>query len=547
MEPSSPTYDLPNYGVHRIEAALKSHPALADAEVRVIETRERDPDAMWATLAEFDADLVGLSTYLWSLTTVFDVARRYKADKPSGTVVAGGPSAREAMFRVAPFDRAHEFIDGLVIDEPELGFCEIAAAPRRDAAGLGDVPGLMLPHARRTLVGSHWSATPKRVNAPRLQDRIVSPYQLGMMDRGGMACLQTYYGCPFSCTFCSWGAMGDASDVVDVEYLERELAAMLQSSVEGVLLVDAALNLNAQAFRNFEEAERRVGLLDHALLHAEVYPAKLSDRHLRFIERIRRPSLAVGVQSFDTEVLQRLDRTFDAVRFERVVGELSTMADLVVELIVGLPGDGPDSFIQTFERALALGCSVRVYPCLVLPDGFMTRAPEHFAITWDPVSLKVLECWGWTRDDLARVGAYLERRVLEHGGTVGEYWYSFDSFTPGTGRAHARDGTPVSAALAERLATWVPKATFGAWTLQRAYSADGRLYMDVKTRSGALTLWAEPDRTGQVAFARASGLAFCALGEVPEAERGVFETLVPVLARVLGGSSRAAHATPGAG
>lgn len=533
IDPASPTYALPNYGVHRIEAALRAAPELADSEVHVLESRDRDPDALYQALEAVDADLVGLSMYLWSLPTVAEVAKRWKREHPERRVVAGGPSARPAMFRVAPFDDAHTYLDALVIDTPELAFTEIAKLSPSDVDGLSAVPGIELPVRRRSLVGAQWQPTAKRVDSPRLQDRIVSPYQTGLIEKGGMGCLQTYYGCPFSCTFCSWGAMGDADDVLDVEYIERELLAMNDAEVEGVLLVDAALNLNARAFKQLEAAEARVGLLQRALLHSEVYPAKLTDRHLRFIEGIRRPSLAVGVQSFDTEVLARLDRAFDAARFERVVKELAGISDVVVELIAGLPGDRPESFRETFERALALGTSVRVYPCLVLPDGFMTRAPAHFDIDWDSVSLKVRSCWGWTRDELTEMGEYLGRRVAEHGGSVGEYWWSFDSFTVGAGRGRTLAGGAVSSALLRKLGEWVPRATDARWRLERAYTHDGKLFIEAQAGATELTLWAEPMGAGEPPFATSNGIAFRTLGEVPPAEQYAMSRLVPVLGKIL--------------
>ncbi len=541
-DPASPTYKLPNYGVRRIEAAAKAHLG-ATAEVRVFESHVAEPNGLLRELSEFDADLVGLSAYLWSLPTLIEVGRAFKREHPERTLVVGGPSARPAMFQVPPFDDAHRFIDALVIEEPELAFCEVARCVAEGGARFDGIAGLELPQRRVGILGQgRWTPTTKRVPPPRLQARITSPYQAGLIEPGGLACLQTYYGCPFSCSFCSWGAMGDADDVLDVDYIARELQAMKDNDVEGALLVDAALNLNAHAFRNLRDAEARVGLFEDTLLHCEVYPAKLTDQHLRFIESIRRPSLAVGVQSFDEEVLARLQRRFDAARFERVVQELSTVSDVVIEIIAGLPGDRPESFIETFERALATGCSVRVYPCLVLPDGFMTRAPEHFALDWDPVSLKLRSSWGWTPEGMARVQEYVVARAAERGGQIGEYWWSFDSFGMGPSPGVGTDGKPIAAALHARIMRWSARATDGRWQLTGARRDTRRVLLEFDVGSARVALSIGRKTPGEERFAEAAGLAFWVIGELPHAEEARARRLVPILAKLL--SARPAAPAP---
>ena len=41
-------------------------------------------------------------------------------------------------------------------------------------------------------------------------------------------------------------------------------------------------------------------------------------------------------------------------------------------------------------------CNFLVYHCLVLPDGLMTRAPAGSQMVFDPYSLKMTSCWGWS-------------------------------------------------------------------------------------------------------------------------------------------------------
>jgi len=67
------------------------------------------------------------------------------------------------------------------------------------------------------------------------------------MEEQAVTYLETYRGCPFSCTFCEWGATKDSKAVFSVDYITRELEAYARLKTSTVFLVDAGLNLNHQA------------------------------------------------------------------------------------------------------------------------------------------------------------------------------------------------------------------------------------------------------------------------------------------------------------
>ena len=43
--------------------------------------------------------------------------------------------------------------------------------------------------------------------------------------------------------------------------------------------------------------------------------------------------------------------------------ELKSVSAVAVEIILGLPGDSPENFRRSFERARSLPCALRVYHC----------------------------------------------------------------------------------------------------------------------------------------------------------------------------------------
>jgi len=458
-----------NYSVRKVQAAVVADPALAEVEVRLLDTDSKDVDALVEEIEAFDPDIIGASAYVWSFSTFLAVCERLKATRPDRTVVFGGPSARVEMFQLPPYAGSGRWVDALVLGEGEEIFREIVAMPDRSRDALRNVRGLAL----ETRDG--WIKTPE-AKLPVL-DSLASPFQIGIVPSVVTAHLETFRGCPLSCTFCQWGDLSDAKRVFSTPYLIRELEAFRAVGAAGVELVDAALNLNARAFRNLVAAEKEVGFLKQAVFKSEIYPSHLTDDHLTFLEEIRPDCLGIGLQSYDREVLRRMERPFNAEKFERVVQDVAEIApNSVIEIIMGLPGDSPASFRRTVERARKLPLPLRLYKCMVLPNALMTRSPAHYALEYDYETLHLISCWGWSADAVRAMCDELTAMCESEGGEMGpNYW---------TLPARAQAVRPAQAALHAALESVVGDASGGAWRLIMATQANGHLDLRVDTPTG---------------------------------------------------------------
>jgi hypothetical protein len=224
-----------------------------------------------------------------------------------------------------------------------------------------------------------------------------------------------------SCTFCAWGVEGGREGAYSEAYLAAELRALQRAGAKSVMSVDAGLNLHRGAFANLAAAERQVGLLRDVPFYVEVYPARLTDEMVEFLAGTR-AEIGVGVQSFSADTLALSERRCQLHALEHVIDRLQRVARPTLELILGLPGDTPEDFRRTLERALRLGCGVRVYYCLVLPDALMTRAPASFALRYDPISLELRSCMTWSEDALRREVEHLCTLVVDRGGLSLDQW-----------------------------------------------------------------------------------------------------------------------------
>jgi radical SAM superfamily enzyme YgiQ (UPF0313 family) len=416
-DPAMPQF-ISNHGLRMVEAALRAA-APPGLELKVWDLQGGRVDDLATELIAFDPDVVGCSAYLWSFPFLLELAERVKADDASRLVVFGGPSARPAMLQQPPFRDRQQAIDVMVINDGEHSFVEIVAAEDRRAAGLAGVPGLALPAAG----GQGWTLTAERPLANL--DELPSPYEMDLVRAGGLAVLQTYRGCPFTCSFCEWGTLQSPQNVRRAAALRREFDGMARQPVQGALLVDAGLNLNPAAFACLREAAEGHGFFERRSLICEVYPAKVRREHIDFLGSIGRALVGVGLQSFDNAVLAHVDRRYDEARFEQTLQALRAVAGVAVEIILGLPGDTPQNFRRSFDRARALGCALRVYHCVVLPSALMVRAPAHYALDYDPVTLKMRSCLGWSRAALQAACDDIANEVRRAGGTPGQYFWVF--------------------------------------------------------------------------------------------------------------------------
>lgn len=509
-----------SFGLRRVQAALLADPALADTEPALLEARSTDAGEWVEQIEATGADVVGLSSYVWSFPTFLEVARRLKQARPERMIVLGGPSARPAMVDLAPFVEAARSVDALVVGDGEGPFREILRQNARSPAELRKVPGL----AVRGLMG--WTKTGEAPAASL--DELPSPVRMGLVPKGRTVALETYRGCPLSCSFCQWGEMEAPSSVFSAEYIAAELAALAEMGAPSAQLVDAALNLNSRAFKNLAQAERSVGYFRKARLFSCLYPSHLNESHLEFLAQIARPRIDVGLQSFSKEALTAVERPFSEARFAQVMTELSRMAEVEVEIILGLPGDTPEAFRATLHRALELPCRVRVFHCLVLPDALLTRSlPEH-AVAFDPLTLRLTSCKGFSPEALAAERAYLERLALElHGEATSNMW----SFPPphlragadaarasaehGSGEA-GQEGAWVAGrrmrflpeALAEEMGAAVRAASEGRWQLVCAVTGDGEVLATIRAPGGVFVLEMRAADAAGRAYRVFDGVAF---------------------------------------
>ena len=410
--------DLPSFGIRRIQAAVVADPERPDHVVTLIDLAREDVAAYVEQILAFAPDIVGFSIYVWSADCLVAVAREIRRRRPATLIVFGGASARASLFNLDYYHDPATYMDALVEGEGETIFRDIARLEDLTRAGLATVPGLTMP------VAGGWHKT-AAVIQPMSLDHLPSPYLLGLMPHGSVAYLETFRGCPLSCRFCEWGVHDRNKGLFSAEYIEAELRAIAKLEPPALFLLDAGLNLNMRAFRNLRRAAAATGSLRETSFWAEIYPSAVRDEHLEFLSAVGPAYLGVGLQSMDPEILRLHQRPTDSPRFEEAVRRLASVTHMELQIIFGLPGDTPAGFLRTLDYALSLPAAVRAYHCLVLPDALMTRGLPGWDMVYDPRSLAMTSCLGWSARDIIAMRNELSRRTRAVGGKAGGFWWSF--------------------------------------------------------------------------------------------------------------------------
>ncbi|MEZ4335587.1 MAG: radical SAM protein [Sandaracinaceae bacterium] len=515
------------YGVRKLEASILSDPTLADVEVKVIDLRERDPEAFFEAIVDFRPTLVGASVYLWSIAPFRDLAARIKRWDPTVQVIIGGPHARPSVFALEPYRELARTVDAAIDGEGE-GILRTLARGHLEDGWARDTPGLLVPHA----LGWRSTGPLERVDI----EAFPTPYQIDSAPVGYTGYLETFRGCPIHCNFCQWGEQR-ADRVHSAEYLATHLEGLRRAEVPNVFCVDAAFNLSPRAFRALAEAERQTGVLKDQLVHGHLYPTFLRDEHIDLLTSFKRCQVAIGVQSFEPEVLHRLGRPFDLDRFAHVCDVVRQHWPIELELMLGLPGDDPKSFRRTFERAVEIADSVRVFWTLVLPDALLDRADPSLALRFDPHTWLIEECQGWRPEDLRRELDHVKKVSMEHeNAVVADHWAGFQVRRRPEQAAGPRRTIDVE--LDRALPSLDPELVetirqrvgdLGGWRLRTVRRQHDGLFFDLDSPEGKVTLEAVPLDPDRPRFEARDGVAYSHRGEVSHAEVARLRRIIEVV------------------
>ena len=275
--------------------------------------------------------ILGLGVYIWNVVPTTEVVALLKRIRPELIIILGGPEVSyetegQEIVRLA---------DHTITGEADNAFRETS---------------------RAILDGE---SAPKIITAdlPKL-DTLALPYELysdaDLAHR--VIYVEASRGCPFTCEFCL-----SSLDIPVRQFpLDVFLAALDRLLARGATqfkFVDRTFNLHlptSTAILQFFLDRWRDGLF----VHFEMIPDRLPEQ-LRVLIAQFPPGavqLEVGIQTFDDATSLNISRRQNVAKLEDNFRYLRahTGVHIHADLIVGLPGEGIESFGRGFDRLLAM-------------------------------------------------------------------------------------------------------------------------------------------------------------------------------------------------
>lgn len=336
-------------------------------EVEVLSTDATDAlgDALLAEqVAAGEPAFVALSLYLWNVERSLALARAVRRRSPRTRILVGGPEVsidNPYLVAAGGFDVALN------------GEAEEALGPliRRllSGASLDALPGVILPRADGT--ASHTPPVPASFPLTRFP----SPYLSGVLAVDGRRStyVETVRGCRSHCTFCFYPRSSAVLRTLDPGQCRELLVALRDQGAREVVFLDPTFN-HRPDFDALLDVLVEVNRGRSLQMFAEVRAEGLTESQMDRLALAGFHKLEIGLQSVNPRTLAATRRGGNPATVAAAAHSLRRRGiDLLVDLIVGLPGDTRRDVQEGVELLVQheLESSAQVFPLSVLPGTAM--------------------------------------------------------------------------------------------------------------------------------------------------------------------------------
>jgi radical SAM superfamily enzyme YgiQ (UPF0313 family) len=344
------------------------------------------------------ADILCLTNYVWNQKYNDNFVKHYKKVNPAGKVVYGGANVPEHPELAQEYAEQRPEVDLFFVGPGEKNFTDFLC----DLKSLNDktVNGAF---------GRGWSNVTVNKDLYAIgKDELPQPYAEGIFDsiiermkpKTVAISFETTRGCPYKCAFCDWGGLSRSIVTkFDIDDVKDTIEWIYQNSDKVVVVdfIDANLGMAArdvEILKYFKECSERYN--GHVFISLNGYVKNGSPYLKETIERVSdlneaarvamntgsgvasniaqkgvNKSVTMSFQSHNSQVLETIDRgNIDNKKLFPLVKDLREQGIIIrSEMMIGLPGDTPEGYIENLAEDYRLGIGyMRAYPTIIIPN-----------------------------------------------------------------------------------------------------------------------------------------------------------------------------------
>lgn len=349
--PRSLTY-IP-YSSALLESYIKNHKDAPECEFV-------DPIWKYDDVPQPGIDILGLTVYVWSQDHVDQLAEQYKKENPNSIIMYGGPNIPVDEKQWDEYQKERPYVDIFVAGSGEEIFLQL----------LKEYPNFTQKWYKLQKDGKYRYGTP----IPYL-DGTLDKF-LNNEDEKFCAILETNRGCPFKCAYCDWGdATGSVVSKYDNDVNYKTIDKILNSkAMTGVKIIDANWGMYerdldmTKYMRDNKRDDVFVSLCGTAKNSVKYVPeiSKIFFKDNFAAENGHWTPLKLGIQSWSKKTLAYNDRS--NIKTEQLEYLLNYYKENNIpyhsELIVGLPGETPESWLYTLDKDFGHGVETQAFHAL---------------------------------------------------------------------------------------------------------------------------------------------------------------------------------------
>lgn len=353
------------------------------------------------------ADFVGISLYLWNTERSLYLANELKKKSKETQIIIGGPEVNEDN----PFVLNSSGFDYAVSGEAEHNF-RYLIKNILEKADPSNVPNVAYRDGAGVLspFGASNSADFPLTDFP-------SPYTTGFLkvNPKRSTYLETVRGCKSQCTYCFYPKSSQTLRTLNLDETKKLIVDLKDQGARELVFLDPTFN-HRPGFESLLDLLMDINSDGQMSMFAELRSEGVTPHLAKKMRKAGFNRIELGLQSVNTETLKRVKRYGDPKKVAEVAKLLAGEGmELLLDLIIGLPGDGPLDVEKgiLFFLEHGLGEWVQAFPLSVLPGTAMRRTAKEDGILFMPSPpYRVIETSDFTTETLVE-SIFLAEEMLE--------------------------------------------------------------------------------------------------------------------------------------